>query len=182
MSTRGAYGFIKKGEMKITYNHYDSYLEGLGINIMKFIANTTDKELNDIFDKIIMVDEDSIPTQEQIKECEKVTNLNVSSKSVNDWYCLLRNAQGNLEEYKNGLKYMMDNKRFMGDSLFCEYAYILNLDDNRLEIYKGFNKDKETDNDYTQFRVTKDNYEYVEVEIFDSISFDNIRKLVKGDV
>lgn len=182
MSTRGAYGFVKNKEMKITYNHYDSYLEGLGLSVIKFIANTTDAELNKIFDKIIMVNEDSIPTQEQIKECEKVTNLNVSSKSVNDWYCLLRNAQGNLEEYKNDLRYMIDNKEFMGDSLFCEFAYILNLDDKRLEIYKGFNKDKETDNDYTQFRVTKDNYEYVEVEIFDSISFDNIRKLVKGDV
>lgn len=30
MGTRGALGFIKAGEHKVTYNHYDSYPEGLG--------------------------------------------------------------------------------------------------------------------------------------------------------
>ena len=34
MSTRGAYGFIKNKEIKASYNHFDSYLEGLGVNDM----------------------------------------------------------------------------------------------------------------------------------------------------
>ena len=75
---------------------------------------------------------------------------------------------------------MIDNKEFMGDSLFCEYAYILNLDNNYLEIYKGFNKDIETDNDYTQFRQ-KDG-KYVEVKNFDIVPFDSIRELLKKGV
>ena len=183
MGTRGAYGFIKNGEMKITYNHYDSYLSELGFNVMRFIASTSNIELNEIFDNIIMVNEDSIPTQEQIKECKKYLNLAVGTGEINNWYCLLRNAQGKLSEYKNGLKYMIDSKEFMGDSLFCEYAYILNLDNNYLEIYKGFNKDIETDNDYTQFRKKIDeNNKYVEVEIFDTVSFDSIRELLKKGV
>ena len=180
MSTRGAYGFIKNGEMKITYNHYDSYLSGLGFDIMKFIAETTNEELNKIFDNLIMVRENEVPTQEQIKECEKYLNLNVGNQKIEDWYCLLRNAHGNLNELKKGLRYMIDNKEFMGDSLFCEFAYILNLDNNCLEIYKGFNKDKETKNDYTQFRDTQDD-RYVEVDFFDNISFDSIRELLKKE-
>lgn len=183
MGTRGAYGFIKNGEMKITYNHWDSYLSGLGFEVMKFIAKTSDKELNEIFDKIVMVDENSVPTEEQIKECEKYLNSNVGAGKIDDWYCLLRNAQGNLNEYKNGLRYMIDSKEFMGDSLFCEYAYILNLDNNYLEIYKGFNRDIETDNDYTQFRGTiNENNRYVEVKNFDTVSFDSIRELLKKGV
>lgn len=113
MGTRGAYGFIKNGEMKITYNHYDSYLSELGFNVMRFIAATSNIELNEIFDNIIMVNGDSIPTQEQIEECKHLKNLAVGTGEISDWYCLLRNAQGNLNEYKNGLRYMVDNKEFM---------------------------------------------------------------------
>lgn len=180
MGTRGAYGFIKNGKMKITYNHYDSYLSELGFNVMKFIAGTSDKELNEIFDKIIMVREDNKPTEEQIQECKKYLNLDVGNQNIDDWYCLLRETQGNLNEYKKGLRYMIDSKEFMGDSLFCEYAYILNLDNNYLEIYKGFNKDIETDNDYTQFRQKDERY--VEVKNFDTVPFDSIRELLKKGV
>ena len=35
-----------------------------------------------------------------------------------------------------------DSNDFLIDSLFCEYAYIINLDKNVLEFYRGFNKDK----------------------------------------
>ncbi len=41
MGTRGAYGFYYKTEKetieKVTYNHYDSYPECLGYNILQFI-------------------------------------------------------------------------------------------------------------------------------------------------
>lgn len=32
-----------------------------------------------------------------------------------------------------------DDRNFLKDSLFCEFAYIINLDTNKLEIYEGFN-------------------------------------------
>lgn len=35
-----------------------------------------------------------------------------------------------------------DFSSFMHDSLFCEWAYIINVDTGMLEIYRGFNKDK----------------------------------------
>jgi hypothetical protein len=36
---------------------------------------------------------------------------------------------------------MIDSHTFLVDSLFCEWAYIINLDENVLEIYRGFNKE-----------------------------------------
>ena len=68
------------------------------------------------------------------------TNLNVGEKSTDDWYCLLRHAQGNLNIYTDGFKYMNDSHDFLNDSLFCEYAYIINVDTSQLEFYSGFNK------------------------------------------
>ena len=144
MGTRGAYGFHKDGIDKLTYNHFDSYPEYLGDNIVEF-CRTTDKEIMDkIFDQIILVDEDSKPTEDQIEECKSLYRKGAGAV---DWYSLLRSAQGDIEAYKDGLRYMIDNAAFMQDSLFCEWAYVINLTTNQLEIYRGFQK-KPTINRY----------------------------------
>lgn len=142
MGTRGAYGFIKNGVEKITYNHFDSYPEWLGSNVVEFIQETGIRKLNEIFDSICMVNKKDVPTKKQIEECEEFKDLDVGSQSESDWYCLLRGAQGNLSAYSSGLKYMIDSSEFMFDSLFCEFAYIINLDTEMLEFYKGFNTDE----------------------------------------
>lgn len=147
MGTRGLLGIRKNGEDKATYNHFDSYPSYLGKNTLEFIAEHK-SELNKLYDNIVLVDNNSEPTDEQVKECEKYTDLSVSEQSTKDWYCLLRNSQGDLTPYLNGLRYMIDNKNFIKDSLFCEYAYIINLDDNVLEFWIGFQKTPTENNRY----------------------------------
>ncbi len=34
--------------------------------------------------------------------------------------------------------YMIDSLEFAKDSLFCEWGYLVNLDENVLEVYRGF--------------------------------------------
>ena len=148
MGTRGLYGFRKNGIDKLTYNHWGSYPEGLGKDIVQFCKETSLEEMNKIFDRIILVKKDSRPSTQQIKECIKYFNEDVSTGSIYDWYCLLRETQGNLNVYKNGLRYMIDNADFIKDSLFCEYAYIINLDTNSLEFWKGFQNNSNPNNRY----------------------------------
>lgn len=155
MGTRGLYGVRKNGVDKCTYNHWDSYPSCLGSNVVKFCADNTVENLNKFFDNIILVLEDSIPTETQIKECQKAgyVDLSVSTQSNDDWYCLLRNLQGNFKEYQkciesNSKIYMTDGIDFIQDSLFCEYAYIINLDDEVLEFYEGFQKTPQMGNRY----------------------------------
>jgi hypothetical protein len=140
MGTRGTYGFYKNGVSKLTYNHFDSYPENLGADIVKFVRSCTIEELNQIFDSIVMIDERSMPTLMQIKECEQWYDASVSNQTRTDWYCLLRNAQGDIFALKQGLKYMLNHKDFIKESLFCEWGYIINLDTNELEIYKGYQR------------------------------------------
>jgi hypothetical protein len=148
MGTRGVFGFHKNGVDKITYNHYDSYLTGLGEEVVKFLKNNSIEKLNAIFDKIEMVNDETPPTKEQIKECEKYTDTGVSSGKTDEWYVLLRGAQGEPEVYALGLNYMEDGgDDFLKDSLFCEWGYVINLTTNRLEIYRGFQK-RPQDNRY----------------------------------
>jgi len=141
MGTRGAFGFFKDGVHKVTYNHFDSYPSELGKHVLDIAKQFSIDELNKMFDRIEMVDMDSTPTPGQIEKCRKYINLNVSTQSETDWYCLLREAQGDLSAYAEvGL--MIEYAGFLHASLFCEYAYIINLTDNTLEVYEGFQKEK----------------------------------------
>lgn len=131
MSTAGVYGFIKNGVEKIGYSNCDSYPDWLGVKIVKFINETTKEEMEQIFEKIILVDESMIATEEQIKKCEKwFASLTHGEKS--NWYDLIRLTQGNLDLYKDEeLEYM-----FSGKDMYADYKYIINLDNNELEIYE----------------------------------------------
>ena len=185
MSTRGLYGFRKNGIDKCTYNHFDSYPSGLGNDVVKFCANNTVEDLKFFFDNIELVFEDSIPTESQIRECQIAgyVDLSVSSQSQTDWYCLLRNLQGNFKEYQkcidDGNKlYMTDGIGFIQDSLFCEYAYIINLDDEVLEFYEGFQKEPQVGNRYG----TKDDRGYYPCKLALTIPLDeleDVNKIVK---
>ena len=141
MSTRGYMGIQKKGELKGQYNHFDSYIEGLGKDIIKTL-NSIPKEdlinkLNEVYDNIILINEDDKPTQEMIDYAIEngLYDSNVSSRSTDDLYCLFHGTQGRLDMYLNGLKYMLNGNNFLKDELFCEYGYVINLDENTLDIY-----------------------------------------------
>jgi len=148
MGTRGAYGFYKSGITKVTYNHFDSYPSGLGKKIIEFIKETSVEEMNKIFDSIILVSEDDTPSFEQIKEVSKVIETEVYN--IISWYGLLRPVQGDLSVYKKGLRYMIDDAEFLKNSAFCEWAYIINLDKDVLEIYRGFQKKPQKNRYYTK--------------------------------
>lgn len=156
MGTRGAYGFRVDGVDKVTYNQFDSYPDCLGFSVLEFISKSKSfDELKSLSSSIVLVNNKIKPTPEQIEE-----NLNWSDKSVRtgeleDWYVLLRNAQGDLNALHQGLKYMIDNHNFLFDSLFCEYAYIINIDEGVLEFYKGFNR---SPNGSGRYAIPPDDY------------------------
>ena len=150
MSTRGLYGFRKNGIDKTTYNHSDSYPSYLGRHIAEFCASTSTDEMNNLYDRIELVDEHSKPTLDQVMKYVGYYDSAVSRGTAEDWYCLLRDLQGNLTELKkiNGTIHMIDSVNFIKDSLFCEYAYIINLDTKVLEFWVGFQKEPDEGNRY----------------------------------
>jgi len=148
MGTRGIWGFRKNGIDKFQYNQFDTYPNGLGKEIIELLQNTSIGNLNKICDEIIIVSEEIPPTDEQIKECYEFLNTTVSTGDPKEWYCLLREAQGNPNAYKDGLKYMEEAGDFIKDSLFCEYGYVINLDENKFEYWKGYQKKPQKGNRY----------------------------------
>ena len=178
MGTRGATGFILDGEEKITYNHFDSYPEELGVAVLGFIDDADMDKLREKVKAIRLVEEDSNPTEADINICRDagLVDTNVSQQSITDWYCLLRGAQGDLAAYcETGL--MIDSKDFLKDSLFCEWAYLINFDTNMLEVYKGFNKDPNAKGRYASQSDGSKNQGYCGVALLWEISLDEVKNL-----
>jgi hypothetical protein len=131
--------FAHDGKLKAMYNHWDSYPSGLGTDIVKWVINQNGDFSAAIeqFDRLEAIDEDVPPTEDQKLALLRYLNLNVSSRTSDDWYSLLRETQGNPTETLKAV-YFVDGSDFGGDSLFCEWGYVVDLDRKVLEVYKGF--------------------------------------------
>lgn len=142
MGTRGAIGFRFRGQDKVTYNHFDSYPTGIGEDVFKVARDFDDEQLAGAFQRIVLVNEDEPPTPELIERYAPLFyGGNVSRQTPEEWYSLLRNAQGHLDVFVKGdLDHMIDSHEFLTDGLFCEWAYIINLDERVVEVYRGFYK------------------------------------------
>ena len=139
MGPRGTWGFVLDGEEKLTYNHYDSYLDGLGESLLTaWRAYSESKSLDEVKEKVRklrLVDPNSRPDDIDESEFQDLKDDAVSSGE--DYYALLRKIQGDLAATLDA-GIMVDGNDFAFDSLFCEYGYVFDLDSGKFEIYKGF--------------------------------------------
>lgn len=165
MGTRGAIGFRIGGQDKVTYNHFDSYPDVLGKRVLECIRDVHPAKMPPPVFAIKLVPKESTPTKDEIKLYKKFHDAGVSTGSSTEWYSLLRGAQGDLDAYlRKDLCIMVDSAAFLADSLFCEYAYIVNLDDGVLEFYTGFNKKPNGKGRYAKLQ-TKPDDEYYGVQL-----------------
>lgn len=133
MGTRGTFGFFYKGKYYVCYNQYDSYPEGLGVKLLLEILSADLDEWRHLLENIVIVDESVPPSQAQIQLLAKYTNLNVSTKSTNDWYCLLHKTQGSFHHVLHS-GFMMNHADENGNPYHEEYTYILNFDKGTFEF------------------------------------------------
>ena len=144
MGTRGIIGLVNNDIEKITYNHFDSYPDALGMDVLKWARETDAKdgwdEVREKATALRLVDEQEHLTAEEAIEHALHTDTSVGGPSTSqtpDWYQALRHLQGNLQGYLDA-GVMIDSGTFPLDSLFCEWGYLINLDDSTFEVYQGF--------------------------------------------
>lgn len=156
MGTRGMIG-IKVGRKKIgVYNHFDSYPTGLGAEIVKFIQeNFLDESTRNTFSanaKKLKKVSSGKPSKATFNYYSTVSEFPLGAERASkEWYALLRGFQ--FDNFLTGvlsgkLKHYEDSWDFLKDSLFCEYAYVLDMNTNTLECYKGFQHDPKDDRNY----------------------------------
>jgi hypothetical protein len=114
----------------------------LGERVVSFIQHTGIPTLRATFAGLILVDEDQMPTPEQMEwGLGKGAGQLPEYPSIQDiWACLLTNERCEPNSWVTGTKLMVGAHTFLADSLFCEWAYLINLDDLVLEVYVGGNR------------------------------------------
>jgi len=119
MGTRGLVGFKHNGKLRGWYNHYDSYYDGLGLDVINKYFKLSQKQLKDFF----------------INRIEFVKQGKGGGDPIYENHRTIWEIDWNKDNIK-----LEDGTDFITDGLFCEFAYVFNLDDGTLEIYRGFFK------------------------------------------
>lgn len=139
MSTRGFLGFVAGGTEKITYNHADSYPDGIGLTALRWLRTAVMDE--DVLTRRVMalrlVQEGDAAPESEVERLRRYADENVGSRSSRDWYILLRETQGDPEGIL-AAGVAIDNADWPCDSLFCEWGYLIDCDAHALEVYRGF--------------------------------------------
>ena len=155
MGTRNLTMVVKDGKYKVAqYGQWDGYLECSGVRILQFLKKVDMKKFSEYVDNVKFLTE------------EEVNALNKTEWQRENPY-LSRDCGCDILDYvmsEEGNIGLTDESEFAKESLSCEYAYLIDLDTNELEIYKGFNKSKE--NESPRFVAKEvDNYGYCGVSV-----------------
>jgi hypothetical protein len=141
MGTRHLVGFTVDGETKAMYGQFDGYPGFVGLKVLSFCKGLGGS-LGEVADKVRalrVVEESDEPSSDEAKKLSEFSNDSVSSG--NDWYATLRNCQGDPQMILDA-GYILNSFPFGYDGLFCEWAYVVDLDFQTLDVYRGFFRDR----------------------------------------
>jgi hypothetical protein len=152
MGTRGMIGVRINGQDKAHYKQFDCYPTAQGVELLAQLRQIHKEHgwgwLKEHAAVLRCVTTETIATPEEIETFKQYANTKVSSQQITEWYVLLRELQGELyTTLKAGV--ILDQHKFIVDSLFCEWAYLVNVDEMTIEIYKGFQKEPHSKGRYT---------------------------------
>jgi hypothetical protein len=112
MSTRGLLVVIHDGEPEVAqYSHFDSYPDGPGRDAVDFILHKMEKE----------------KFRAALRECRYDE---IDTDYEDDFLLKVQNG---------ALRTLENSYWFAGNALFCEWAYVIDMDKEVFEVYKGFN-------------------------------------------
>lgn len=147
MGTRHLTMVIHKEKLKVAqYGQWDGYPSGEGETVLTFLKKTNLDDFKKKLENVRFINEE---------DEEEIQKFMESIGSPNGW---MNSEQSSMYHKKypylsrdNGAEILdmimeseesvllRDSSDFAGDSLFCEWAYLIDLDNNVLECYEGFN-------------------------------------------
>lgn len=150
MTTRGLFGFRIEDTDKLAYNHTDSTPDMLGLRILNELRAVDDWDIvrQRIDDLHTLPEERLLGEHTSMAEAEvrrHFPNLEcrVAPRNIYDLYQPL---QGTLRPYLNGeLMFMPNASDFIHNSLHCSWAYIINLDTEEFEVWKGNQREPDSE-------------------------------------
>lgn len=144
MGTRNLTVVIHKGEVRMAqYGQWDGYPGGVGRDIAKALSKYPINEIRSAIDKCSFIPSEEISKRYEAMKANPPVGQRPDEAFTAKYPLLSRdNSGGHALDIimKNGGGEMFNDIKFAADSLFCEWAYVLDLDTETVEVYKGFNK------------------------------------------
>lgn len=204
MGTRNLVCVVLDGKMKVAqYGQWDGYLEGQGKTVINFIGKQmkltafkkavrecrwlTEAEVRETW----------VKAGDKPDNKSGMVNMEVSDRHSELFPALSRDTCGQilrliqdgkvernvkLKSGKWGRKIftvtpprgLQDSASFAADSLFCEWAYVVDLDNKVLEIYRGFNKTDTAKGRFAEMR--EEGNEYNAISLWQTVAFSECKK------
>lgn len=138
MGTRHLTCVFKDGSYKVAqYGQWDGYPSGQGNDILNFLRSNLDREK--FFANLAQT---YVPNDAQIAQMN--ARLQAGGVSLVDLYPSLSRDTGGgiLELIQNTTEPLplFIKTNFAAESLFCEWAYVIDFDKGTFEVFEGFNK------------------------------------------
>ncbi len=178
MGTRHLTAVVLNGAFRVAqYGQWDGYLSGQGKTILDFISQMDVEKFKENVSKCRFIsDEENTKLWEAAgapKDSQYVT-MEVSENMKKLYPALSRDTGADVLNliYEGKADMLQDSISFAGESLFCEFAYVLDLDKGKLEIYLGFNKGKARGR-FSKMKVDK---EYNPVTLWKTLTFDKCKE------
>lgn len=194
MGTRNLTIAILDGEVRVAqYGQWDGYPVGQGKTIVDFLNSTYDP------DKMKPALRNCrFLSDEEIENLYNDCGIDISGDTISigdarkfqyHYPQLDRDMGADILEYiqnNNGAE-LSNMYEFAAHSLFCEWAYVVDFDNEVLEVYQGFNETplKEEDRFYHLNNKIDDfhgDYEYFPVKIVTEIPFDKLTENTMKDI
>jgi hypothetical protein len=153
MGTRGLTVVVSNNNTKVAqYGQWDHYPSGQGVTALKILTEIMGKGMIDTFKE--KVNNLKWLTQDQIDELNKEKDPYEKHPYLKrDWGCQILEAVmwnkltveksfvSDETKYEFEILGLLNQEKFAGESLFCEWAYVVDLDKMTFEVYRGFNKE-----------------------------------------
>lgn len=187
MGTRNLICVFENGEYRIAqYCQWDGYPSGQGVDVLNFLKNK--KRVNGLRKSLNRVrflepegkdkgfyESYEANTPEWSNEPD---NRTVEQKYWFDSYIsrdIGANILSKVSESREKEIILKNSIGFAGDSLFCEWAYVIDFDGGVLEVYSGFNKTLVTDGRFkSNDPALEKNEGWEPIVLIKSYSLDNL--------
>lgn len=183
MGTRHIFLVQKDSEYKVAqYGQWDGYPSGQGQALLEFLKTPgfLDKLREKIDNTVFITQEDHLKLIKDLGiESTEYFTQEQSNLFFSKYPHLSRNVSVEvlkfiIESGDTPLQ-LKNSYEFAGDSLFCEWGYVLDLDKNVLEVYKGFNHAASYSGRFNDLIDPKS--EYAPIFLIKSYSLDDLPSL-----
>lgn len=148
MGTRNLTCVIKDNQFRVAqYGQWDGYPEGAGKHILTLLSNPANVErLRNRVESTSFVSQEEWNRRLETAGIGQAIRMGSEEETrfVNDFHAINRDTGCNILDViieSDQPIELMDNREFAHDSLFCEWAWVIDFDRNVFEAYRGFNKD-----------------------------------------